>query len=276
MSYTSILVNLQLGKKNASILRIVGDLAGQYGAHVIGLALCAPIRLFYDSACLISDVAVQDREVRMQEMTEAEAEFRDKMTGRAKSLQWHAAMTETPLAQAIADQARSADLVVTAVERQRDYFEAPNTIRIGSVVMQTGRPVLVVPDPAEGLSLDHVLVAWKDGREARRAVSDALPLLEKARRVTVVEIAPEPELQQARDRLDQVVGWLAHHRVAAHAMPVASAGDNAARLNLLASDQDATLIVAGAYAHSRLHEWVLGGVTRDLLLHSDFCSVVSH
>jgi nucleotide-binding universal stress UspA family protein len=276
MPYTSILVNLRLGEKNARILGIVADLAGRYGAHVLGVAVCQPVHISYSDAYLVSDLAVQDREVRMKEMAEAEAEFRDTMTGRAASLQWHARMAAVPLAREVADQARGADLVVTAAERNRGYFETSNPLRIGDLVMQAGRPVLVVPDSAEQLSLDHILVGWKDGCEARRAVFDALPLLGKARRVTVAEIAPEAALQAARGRLDQVTGWLARHRIAAESVAVASTGDDAAHLGLLSVDRDATFIVAGAYAHSRVREWVLGGVTRDLLLHTDLCSMLSH
>jgi nucleotide-binding universal stress UspA family protein len=276
MSYESILVPLQLGMKNARLLGVVGDLAARCGAHVCGIAMCHPIHFSPSDANLISDSAVRDREVRMQEIVEAEDEFRQMMAGRATSIDWHAGMTAVPIAREVADQARDADILVTAAERNCLLFKTPNDLRIGDLLMQIGRPILVVPDSAERLSLDHVLLGWKDGREAQRAVADALPLLKKAGRVTVVEIVPESELPEARHRLDQVVTWLARHRIEAKALPTSCTNDDAARFKLLASDLNATFVVAGAYAHSRFHELVFGGVTRELLLHTGLCSMLSH
>ena len=93
-----------------------------------------------------------------------------------------------------------------------------------------------------------------------------MPLLKRADHVVVVEIAGEEELAAARTHVEDVVGWLERHGVVAEALACRSSGDEATRLSNIAQEQDADLIVAGAYGHSRLHEWVLGGVTRDLLL----------
>ena len=128
----------------------------------------------------------------------------------------------------------------------------------------------------DGLRLEQVVVAWKDTREARRAAFDALPLLKKAAHVTVVEIAAEAELAMARVRVEDVVGWLKRHGVVAEALTLPSLYEDAGRLNAIAEQRGADVIVAGAYGHSRLREFVLGGVTRDLLLRADRCSLVSH
>jgi nucleotide-binding universal stress UspA family protein len=276
MTYASILVTLSLGRTNAQRLGVVGDLAERFEAHIIGMAVCQPIHISSSDAYLLSDLAVQDRESRMQEMAAAETEFRNAMRGRAKSFDWRAYLTVAPLADEVATRARSADLVVSGGDRHQNQFEISNPLRAGDLVMQTGRPVLIVPDGVERFSLDHVMVAWKDGREARRAISDGLPLLKKAGRVTVMEVAPAAEAAEVRSRLADVVAWLGRHGIAATALPVESGSDEAARVNMTAAGQKADLVVAGAYAHSRIHEWVLGGVTRDLLLHTDRCAMVSH
>ena len=124
--------------------------------------------------------------------------------------------------------------------------------------------------------LDHVVVGWKDSGETRRAIRDALPLLTIAGRVTVVTIAEKDDLTAAVARLDDVVGWLRRHGIAATPIAVASTGDDAAELNRVVQKQGADLLVAGAYGHSRVREWVLGGVTRDLLLRANRCALVSH
>jgi nucleotide-binding universal stress UspA family protein len=121
-----------------------------------------------------------------------------------------------------------------------------------------------------------VLVAWKDTREARRAALDSLPLIKQAEEVTLVQIVErgdhKPSIQAS---LSDVAAWLARHGVeTVTTMPVASGKPD--QLGSVASDIGADLIVAGAYGHSRLREWVWGGVTRDLLTRTKLCSLLSH
>ena len=94
--------------------------------------------------------------------------------------------------------------------------------------------------------------------------------------MTVAEIAAEEDLPEARTDVADVVGWLKTHGVKAEPLAVAAKGDDAAQLSVIAQDQKADLVVAGAYGHSRLREWILGGVTRELLLHTGRCSLLSH
>jgi nucleotide-binding universal stress UspA family protein len=81
---------------------------------------------------------------------------------------------------------------------------------------------------------------------------------------------------QARRHLDQVVEWLKRHGVTAEAIVAASAGNDSTDLAEIGREQKADLMVAGAYGHNRLREWMLGGVTRDLLLRPEACAFVSH
>src|SRR5205807_938086 len=103
------------------------------------------------------------------------------------------------------------------------------------------------------------LVAWKDCPEARRAVADALPLLGKAREVTVAAIAEEEDAQGAlRRQVEDVVGWLSQHGISARAQVPEHCGNAVPQLERIAADTGAGLIVAGAYGRSRFREWVLG------------------
>jgi nucleotide-binding universal stress UspA family protein len=145
--------------------------------------------------------------------------------------------------------------------------------------MQAGRPLLVVPDGANWLDLRSVLVAWKDTPEARRAVADALPVLRKARDVTIAAI---PERDDERSvvmaGVTDVAAWLARHGVTATAR-VSEAVRNepaAAQLEKIAGDVGAGLIVAGAYGHSRFRELILGGVTQYLVTQSARSVLLSH
>ena len=143
--------------------------------------------------------------------------------------------------------------------------------------MQAGRPVLVVSDTFNWLDLRSVLVAWKDTAEARRAVSDALPVLRQSTEVTVVEIVEgEADRAAALSRVGDVVAWLSRHGVRASEQVPEQRGDAATQLEQIASDVGAGVVIAGAYGHSRLSEWILGGVTRRLINPSNRCSLLSH
>jgi nucleotide-binding universal stress UspA family protein len=122
-----------------------------------------------------------------------------------------------------------------------------------------------------------VLVAWKDVREARRAVSDALPILARARDVTIAEI-PERGTHRADALLHvaDVAAWLLGHGIVASTVVPESAAGVTEQLDRIAADVGASAVIAGAYGHSRFSEWILGGVTRRLIDPSGRCSLLSH
>jgi nucleotide-binding universal stress UspA family protein len=124
--------------------------------------------------------------------------------------------------------------------------------------------------------LKRTLVYWKDSREARRAVADALPFLKASQAVDVVELASEREIEPAQARLADVGDWLHRHGVEANCFATPLTGAESAHLAAIAQDLDADLVVAGAFGHSRLREWAFGGVTQDLLTRSERCTLVSH
>jgi len=137
-----------------------------------------------------------------------------------------------------------------------------------NVPLAAGRPVLVVPYAFEHRPLGHrVLVAWNASREAARAVSDALPLLKRAGHVHVVAFQPERSGTAHGEEPGADVGlYLTRHGVKVTASSYEnSTVDIGNQLLSRAFDLSADLIVMGAWGHSRLREFVLGGVTRTLL-----------
>ena len=274
VTYTTLMAHLELGRSNAALLRIADDLAERFDAGVIGIAMCQPMQIIYSEGYIPGDIIAQDREQREKEIAAAEDEFRHALPIRASG--WRSAVTPDPLSDYLARESRAADLIITGVDHNASFFDNSRHVNTGDVVMQVGRPILVVPTAVSGPGFDRVLVGWKDTRETRRAISDALPFLRKAAHVTIVEIVEAEELAKARERLDDVVLWLSRHGVVAEPIATPSTGEDAHRLHALALEHKAGLIVAGAYGHSRVREWVLGGVTRDLLLRAGRCALVSH
>jgi nucleotide-binding universal stress UspA family protein len=126
------------------------------------------------------------------------------------------------------------------------------------------------------LKAERILVGWTDSAEARRAVYDALPLLRRCQTAIVAEIDREQEPVAAKRRVDDVVAWLACHGVNAAGVVEPLRDHLAAQLDALAKKEGADLLVTGAYGHSKLREWILGGATRDLLKQTARCHMLSH
>ena len=242
-------------------------------AAVIGVASRQPMQLDISGTCYVSpDLVDEERAETDRGIGSAEAEFRAAFAG--PDPEWRSSVTFAAPCDYIVGQARHADLVLTGMVQHG--VADPTRATAGEVVMQCGRPVIVVPPAPATPALDRVMLAWRDTREARRAALDSLPLLLRATHVTIVELADQSEMVAARERLADVSRWLAGHGIQAEAIAAATSDDDAAQLGTLAQTCGANLVVAGAFGHSRLREWAFGGVTRTLLHHGDRCALLSH
>jgi nucleotide-binding universal stress UspA family protein len=276
MTYSTLMVQLELEHPNDARLQIAGDLAEQFGAKLIGIAACErSTPLYYADGAFAQGLLEQDRVALAQRLADTEERFRAAAKGRAQLVEWRGTLANPT--SYVAQQARAADMIITGTNRDGWTLDPARRLDPSALVMQVGRPVFFVPPEVERLNLTTALVAWKDTREARRAVWDALPLLQKAKEVTVAEVVEDEEGRgAARNRVDDVAGWLARHGVIADAIVPETIGNAGEQLDLIASDIGADLVVAGAYGHARLGEWLFGGVTRDLVSRSTRCSVLAH
>jgi nucleotide-binding universal stress UspA family protein len=206
-------------------------------------------------------------------LSELEAEFRDSVERRASAVEWRSARS-LPVPYML-QQARAADILVIGARPETlvDPSAAPDP---SDLVMQAGRPLIVVPPTVDWLDLRSVLVAWKDVREARRAIFDALPLLAAAKEVTIVEI-PEQDGHRvdALSHVADVAAWLRGHGITANTSVPEKAGGVTGQLENIAANVGAGVVIAGAYGHSRFREWVLSGVTRHLATESRRCAFLS-
>lgn len=173
--------------------------------------------------------------------------------------------------------ARAADLIV-AGGAPIGGDDAYRMASAGELILQSGRPVLIAPPAGGDLDASRILLAWKDTREARRALSDALPFLKAADEVLVLEAcANETDAGDSGFPLASVVAHLTRHGVKARAeVTLASRDDAAEAIINAAGKMGAGLIVAGGYGHTRLGEWIFGGVTRDLLRNAQGYVLMSH
>lgn len=269
-SYASILVPMDLTVDAERRAGLAANLADRFSSRLIGAAahpIAAPMYVEVPVAGVVSTVEIEEGRAR-ENLAKAEAAFR-KAAGSRNAVEWRQAVTFA-LDHVLA-QARAADLIVAARPRRDGPMFDPMSVDGGGLVMAAGRPVLFVPPGLEQLSAKRIVIGWKDTRESRRAIWDALPLLKAAEEVSVVSV--ETDDRAAKD----VAAYLGSHGVAAVAKaqpkPTGSVGDELVRI---ANSERADLIVCGAYGHSRIGEWVFGGVTHDLLDHSPICCLMAH
>ena len=275
MSYQTLMVHLHIGHSNADLIQITRSLAERLNTHVIGIMVGQPTQMIYGKGYALLDFFDKEQAHIEQKITESEAQFHEVFKGFSNTIEWRSTITREPMAGYIVAEACSADIIVTSVSPS-DFYEGPNAVNAGEIIMQVGRPVIVVPNAIKNLKLDNILIGWKDTREARRAITDALPLLKIANKVTVLAITDEDEKASATKRLDEVLAWLKSHGVAAEPVVSIAVESDAAQLISIAKQQGTDIVIAGAYGHSRLRQWVLGGVTNDLLQRADLCSLLSH
>lgn len=276
MDYETIMVSLALDRPNDACLAVAGDLAERFGARLVGIAASdiRPALYFAEGNAALSVLEEEAAAIRTR-LSELEAEFRASVSARAKSVEWRSALTlSTPY---VMQQARAADALV--VEQRAETLVDPCVaVDPSDLAMQAGRPVLVVPPKVQWLDLRSVLVAWKDAREARRAVCDALPILAMAKEVTIAEIPEQgTDRAEALAHVEDVAGWLRGHGIVANTLvpDMESEAAVAEQLDSVAANVGAGTLIAGAYGHSRFREWILGGVTRHLSTVSGRCALLS-
>ena len=269
MAYKDLLVHLDDSKGCAKRVAAAVRLAGQHGAHLTGVYPIVEIPLLN----YIREQIPRDVRAGMDAEANALAEaalksFREaaERSGVAYETRTDHAL-DTTLARVVSMHARYADLVVLG---QVNPDEPPY---VGhhlpeQVVLSSGRPVLLVPYIGVSATLGRrVVVAWDASREAARAVSDAMPILERADSVHVVVIGPESTpLGHGEVPGADIGAHLARHSVKVEVERVV-AGELSVGNALLShiADRGADLLVMGAYAHSRVRELVLAGATRTIL-----------
>jgi nucleotide-binding universal stress UspA family protein len=169
-------------------------------------------------------------------------------------------------------QARLHDVIVTA------RVPELSSESLHTLIMLAGKPVLIAPQRPARTTGETVAIAWKDGAEAARAVTAALPILERAKRAIVISVS-EDASRTAPDRVsaEGVVAQLKRHGVDAR-LDCGTSGpvSAAAKIKEICYAEDADLLVSGAYGHSRVREMVFGGVTRDLLAACDIPLLMVH
>ncbi|MCB1521279.1 MAG: universal stress protein [Hyphomicrobiaceae bacterium] len=287
MAVKTILVHLNDRRRAASLLAPAIGLAERFEAHLIGFNVftgvpaTAALAVPY-GADVIDSVLAAER----SEAVAIRTIFEKATAGRSLVAEWISEKApHSDLAAFVMQRGRSADLIVAS---QTDpawdlaaVYDFPERL-----ALESGRPVLVVPVPAEksieapsrGAGIARrVLVAWNGKREAARAAFDALPILLMAEHVHILTVAEHPWDQKANLSGHAIAAALARHGIAVSLDERKRGGATIGEVILDAtSDHRAELVVMGAYGHSRFRELVFGGATREVLRNMRIATLLSH
>lgn len=261
-----MLVVLDLaGERNSAKLAV--DLAGRLGAHLTGLALAYdPITPAYSMAAPIpTDFMVSAREQALSDAKQAGAAFEE--MARTAGLSVETTVSDVLVGDGfggVVDRAKLCDLVVAGQDNP-DQREPLREVLIEQVMFQAETPTLLVPfaGPPEFKS-DHAMIAWDGSTKAARAVRAAMPLLKMSKKVLVVMV--EGGRKKTEIAGADLATYLARHDldVTVRTIPRASSGIGQTILDFAAAEA-VDWLVMGAYGHSRLREFILGGTTARVL-----------
>jgi nucleotide-binding universal stress UspA family protein len=273
MSFANVMVYVDPQQQEEGQIRVAEAIAKQFDGAVIGVSAFAVEPPFVAEGVIIEETSQQELKQMKADLAAKGDWFRKIVNMPGEKVEWRWGV-EYPTT-FLATQARAADLVV--VKRNQVVDDEYHYIDSATAMLRVGRPVLSVPERVTEMSAERIVIGWKDAREARLAVQQALPLLTRASRVTIVELCTSEQQDAARSRVRDVSRYLERHGAVCQCdVRVHSAESDARCLMRLAREENADLIVTGGYGHSRLGEWMFGGMTRGLLQEAPICLMMSH
>ena len=268
MSYKTIVAYLAQPESVADVLNTALPIAEACGAHLTGTHVFAGVPLVGTIAAQVPPEIIDQYAGMMREDAQAiKKAFAKAVQGCGVQTEWRdqeETHIHVDLLGAILEQTRCADLLIVA---QADAEQRVGEL-VTDIVMDSGRPVLIMPkDGKFGDLSGKVVVGWDGSREAARAVFDALPLLKRSTSVDLVTVGKSGDAKDAvRSGGGEMASILSRHGVNAEVVMVerfdVSAGD--ALLKYVA-EQHGDLLVMGCYGHSRLRERLFGGATQHVM-----------
>ena len=259
------------------ILEFAGMLAQEHGARLISVFMqpeptVTPAETFARGKGMQSTIEVHRAQLERIE-AEHRAQFEDTVRHHGIQSEWRSLPY---LSSEVGVHAYYADLVVIARPESAGETAAPPGLA-ESLVLSSGRPIIVFPPRGTVSEVRRILVAWSATRESIRAVADALPLLARAKAVEVLVVDHERNRAgHGQEPGADIARHLARHGAQVEVRRLSSGGKEVGRLLLSeAAAFRADLLVMGAYGHSHLREWMFGGVTRTVLYEADFPVLMS-
>jgi nucleotide-binding universal stress UspA family protein len=287
MALKDLLVYVDQTEVSLERLRLAADLAVRHDSHLTALYAREWSRAQLDrrKAAELGLVSARGLSTLDDDIAAEIAAAADRMRamlaelGRVRGLRAELLGVDGDAASVVPQYARYSDLCILG----QDVPDGPASVGYTfseQLLFLTGRPVLFVPGSGAFASLGrHIAVAWNSSRPAARSLNDALPLIERAERTTVIMINPSGFIDAHEGPPgEHMIDHLRRHGATAEAVRIEEVphGDIAGRLQQEAQARGADLLVAGAFGHPRLWEKMLGGVTHELIARMTLPILMSH
>jgi len=270
--------------RTQQLLDAASALARQFDAHLVGLYILPAAKVYSDVGMVATPMIFEGyRDLFTSKREEVRAKFEARANQDGLKAEWRVIDSGFPdIADSAIAEARSAELVIAS---QTDYGPDGSIERdlVVRLVMESGRPVLIIPKKGnfaprgEGIA-EKAIIGFNGTKESSRAMFDALPLLRLVKETRLVWVDPYRQSGEAGEIPGvEEATVLSRHGIKVIAEPMMTTGHNAGEALLMrANDLGADLLVMGAYAHSRMREFVFGGATRHVLEHMTIPVLMSH
>ncbi len=279
MSEQTIVVCLNEVEHTEQMLNVINGLSRKMSCHFVGLYVIPAVQVYPNAGMQVS-AQIYDglQKYYLEHAEETKAKFEKLLASEGLHGEWRQVRSQgTVIAENVIEHGMVCDLIVVPQSRREDEEGLGNEFA-EQVVMESGRPVLVIPSYGNFEEFGKsVLVAWNGTREAARAVFDARPLMATASKVHVSWLDPDKDSAGMDLPGAELAAVLARHDVdvVAEAIPTGGLAAGEALLSH-AADIGADMLVMGAYGHSRLREFVFGGATRTILASMTLPVLMSH
>ena len=254
-------------------------LAHRHGAHLIGLFMAPSLfngsvaESFVQGQKAVREVITLHRARETEAIEQAKRSLSAVCSREGIGFEFRV-LSQDDLSDNVALNSLHADLVIACSGRDGGL---PGQWSAEALLLATGVPFILLPESWSASATEHVVVAWNASREARRAISDALPLLVEAKSVTILLIDAEKNPRHGELPGADIAHYLSRHGVNVSVRHTTSQGEPVAKVILdYAKEQAADLIVIGAYSHARAAQMVFGGVTRSLLRDAAVPLLIAH
>lgn len=279
MPYKTILVHVDDSKHAATRIRIAAELARTHDAHLIGAAMTGISRFaFQGGEAMQTDPSLAMHLESLRKRAQRALELAESIARENGEISWESRLVEDDALDGVGLQARCSDLVVIGQSAPAEPMAAAMQGFPESIVFNGGRPTLIVPHAGQFAGIGkRILIAWDGSRAATRALTDAIPLLQRAALVHVA-VFNQASASAAQDPTSgtHIALYLARHGIKLELLPSQRSADVGNALLSLAADLATDLIVMGGYGHSRFREIILGGVTRTILSSMTVPVLMSH
>jgi nucleotide-binding universal stress UspA family protein len=279
MPLKSIAVFVEPTPSGEARLAFAARLAHRHGAHLIGIFMAPALvagsaaESFVMGRGAVREVIAQHRAKEFERIELAKRTLAAVCSREDISFEYRC-LSQDDFSDNVALNSLHSDMVIACTGRGGAM---PVQWSAEALLMATGVPFILVPESWGSSAIEHVVLAWNASREARRAITDALPLLVEAKSVTILIVDPEKNPRLGEEPGADIAHYLSRHGVNVLVKQTSSQGRPVARTILeYAREHGADLVVIGAYSHARTTEMLVGGVTRSLLRDAAVPLLIAH